>query len=165
MKWIQSNGGPLVLIPRVHLDVWHGIEREVGDSMTHYDRACAVEADVAVLRVQGIDVLVLGDEPFSTAWVPEHNGGLLVRWVYADSEKAIIDSIRSNSLSPTLMPNGVSFPAAGPCRLFDAAEPGAHILGHSLDLDLVGGQYAVTSAMVSPSRDLRLLVHRLLLRD
>jgi hypothetical protein len=161
MQWIESGGGPLVLVPQTRLDRWCGVDCRSIDDMSDYDRACEVVDDVAVIRVADTEILVLGDEPFRTTWLPNKKGGLLVRWVYADREDSLSELLSDPSISEALSASGVSFMTPGTCLLFDSAEPGDDIRGDSMALALEPGTYAVASAIVNPSAEVRLVIHQL----
>ncbi|MFI6302727.1 Imm21 family immunity protein [Amycolatopsis thailandensis] len=79
--WVESLGGPLIVVPVSALSRWKG-SIEGGDD--DYDRACAVNALAGTLPVGEATGLVLGDEPATTCYLPEHRAFL--RWLAADSE-------------------------------------------------------------------------------
>jgi hypothetical protein len=161
MKWIQSNGGPLALVPESTLESWRGVLELPGNASSHYDLACSVADDIAVLRLQAMEVLVLGDEHFQTTWISCENGGLLVRWIYSDGEQPIYDYLESGDLGKILQSSGIAFHTPGSCILFDSAEPGADIRGSTLRAPLSSGHYEIRTALANPSPTLRLLVHQL----
>lgn len=161
MQWIESGGGPLVVVPQTRLDRWRGVDCRSSDDTSDYDRACEVADDVAVVRVADTEILVLGEEPFRTTWLPDEKGGLLIRWVYADKEDSIPEFLSAPGLEDALSASGVSFTTPGACVLFDSAEPGDDIRGDSMALALKPGTYAVKSAIVKPSAEVRLLIHQL----
>src|SRR5689334_17973405 len=90
MQWVESAGGPLIVVPLELAQSWRGIEAVPGDPVTDYDRACDVDDYLGVLEVGPGRGLVLGDEPMRTAFVPSADGGILVRWGYAPSEDAVL---------------------------------------------------------------------------
>jgi len=162
IKWVESGGGPLILVPTAHLSQWRGVGGP-SEGETDYQRACEVADSVGVVAVGSGDGLILGDEPLPTAWVPnESGGGVLVRWVYADSEAAVVDYIRGGGQNDVVPESGTSVDLAGPCVLFDAAEPGDDIRGDHVAVGLRSGRYVVTSALVDVSPETRILVHQVL---
>ncbi|WP_208635935.1 Imm21 family immunity protein [Amycolatopsis thailandensis] len=68
-------------MPVSALSRWKG-SIEGGDD--DYDRACAVNALAGALPIGEATGLVLGDEPATTCYLPEHRAFL--RWLAADSE-------------------------------------------------------------------------------
>ena len=86
LKWLESTGGPLLLIEKVFLPYWDGYApTETG--VTDYERACKVGDYLGRIEVGPGYGVVLGEEPFSTTWwqPDENRNGLLVRWVYANN--------------------------------------------------------------------------------
>jgi hypothetical protein len=161
MKWIESGGGPLIVVPLAKLNCWRGVDRAPGAQKTDYDRACAVEEEVAVLEVEGQHAFILGDEPLRTAWVPTDDGGMFVRWVYADDEESLLNLPKGQELDDILEDTGLSLRIPGPCLIFDSAEPGYEILGDSDMILLPKGDYSVSSGTVQVSERACCLVHRL----
>jgi hypothetical protein len=158
--WIQSNGGPLLLLPSELLHHWRGT------AASDYERACMVQEEIAALDVGNGVGLVLGDEPHQTSWAAADEGGFLVRWVYADDEGdvwAAIDSIQESSFEPTSVTTFV-VGASGRCVLLDSADPGDDLRGEHLALLLAPGAYSVGTATLAPNEKTRVLVHRLRLR-
>src|SRR5258707_15417127 len=98
MNWIDSAGGPLIVLPLSHLLRWEGILppsagriveatfrwNPKSGTATDYDSACDVADLIGLLNLGDLEVLVLGDEPLSTAWLPfaDRPGGVIVRWHY-----------------------------------------------------------------------------------
>ncbi|MGW2593604.1 Imm21 family immunity protein [Streptomyces sp. NPDC001515] len=87
-------GGPLIVIPVSALDAWRGCTESgmvVGDGVDpdDYDRACAVDDLAGAIAVggDGVQALVLGDEPATTCYMPEHH--VFLRWLAADSETGL----------------------------------------------------------------------------
>lgn len=91
--WVTPEHGPVLLIPRPALMAWGGVEqprngrviearsrwRDPGAPATDYDRACDLEGPIAVIDVNGREALVLGGAPFATTWLPQRDGGVIVR--------------------------------------------------------------------------------------
>src|SRR5688500_9199880 len=92
-RWIESAGGPLIALPETLRDRWRGIEND------DYDTACTVEDYLGVVARPWGNVLVLNDEPLSTAIVAAPNELLLVRWVCAPDEEALLTTVRQRLAS------------------------------------------------------------------
>src|SRR5947209_6469559 len=96
MNWIESAGGPLILIPRAVLGQWGGASLQtpmVGDD---YGRACAVRDYLGKIPVSDSFALVLGDTPDRNTVLEIEPGTAILRWGYADSEEQILDAVRTN---------------------------------------------------------------------
>jgi len=83
MKWINSTGGPLILLPKKLIKLWNGT---YGD----YDRAYEVEEMIDLIEVGTGKAVILNDEPMQTSQLKfDNNSCLLIRWIYAASEEDI----------------------------------------------------------------------------
>ncbi|CAL9325002.1 Imm21 family immunity protein [Streptomyces sp. SudanB91_2054] len=153
LTWLDTEGGPFIVVPRTALAHWSGTE---GD----YDRACEVMDFVGVLELLGgAEALVLGEEPLSTAYLPEHRA--LVRWHYAESGKGVADIIRTG-LPNAEWEEGPVLSTTGELVMFDAAYFGTKVgtLTDSTTVDLAAGRYRVESAAIEPNNLTSFRVHR-----
>ncbi len=168
MKWINSTGGPLLLLPAQVLQQWNGWKPILGSETTDYDRACEVAlADyVDVLSVGGKDGLVLGDEPMQTTWLPleEGAGGLFVRWMYADDESLAIQHLKSIPDEIFELTSLQFHVRQQKLLLFDSAAPGSEVQAEeTLEIDLIPGTYSIETATFKPDNSTAFILHRLLL--
>lgn len=118
--WIESAGGPLVVVPNSGSGDWRGVE---GDD---YTDACAVNGFLGRLARPSGDVLVLGDEPMRTAVVTRHDGPAIIRWMYAPSEQQLLElafGARLDGLGPVEVID-VEL-RDEPYVIFDSGAPGA----------------------------------------
>lgn len=91
----HGDGGPNVIIPNVVLDRYTGAEGfDDGDS--DYEDVC--DAGL-VMPFEDHELLVLQEEG-STTWIPEGDGGLLLRWVGADSGAALLAAVQGAAFTP-----------------------------------------------------------------
>ncbi|MGW5079538.1 Imm21 family immunity protein [Micromonospora echinospora] len=95
--WVESMGGPLIVVPVSALEEWCGstgvgLVVGAGDVPDDYDRACEVDGLAGVIAIgeKGRQGLVLADEPATTCYLPEHRA--FVRWLGADSAAALIEA-------------------------------------------------------------------------
>jgi hypothetical protein len=107
--WVDSNGGPTLLIEETFVKSWEGseipsngrvVEAEFRwglDVATDYDRACDIEDWLGVLDVGEGNALVFSGFPTISTWVPliEREEGIIVRWIAADNEAQIIEKAKS----------------------------------------------------------------------
>ncbi|MFD0399796.1 Imm21 family immunity protein [Kitasatospora sp. NPDC127121] len=153
LTWLETEGGPFIVVPRDALSHWSGTE---GD----YDRACEVVELVGVLDLpEGAEALVLGDEPMSTAYLPEHR--VLVRWCYAESEEGVADLVLAG-LPTAEWEKGPVLRTTGELVMFDAAYFGTEVgtLADSTVLDLGAGRHRVDSASIEPDHLTCFRIHR-----
>ena len=179
VEWIESNGGPLLLLPESLLSAWSGVEvpsdgrvveatfrsSPTASAASDYDRACDVTEWAAVLPVGAGWGLVLGDEPSPTSWHPTaERGGVLARWVFAASDAATERALAAVPSDLTWEALG-DFPVvATPLLLFDSAEPGLVPLGARAQVTLAPGTYGVAHARYSPDPETEFTLVRLVPR-
>jgi hypothetical protein len=131
LTWVESMGGPLIVVPVSVLHQWSGCTEDgiiVGDTdqPDDYDRACAVEGSAEVISLgdaESTSVLVLGDEPATTCYLPEQR--VFVRWLGANSEAELVaaaGAVLSDEATPW-EDCGV-WETDGPAVLMDSAEAG-----------------------------------------
>lgn len=181
LKWISSNGGPLVLLPKQVSSFWMGCyfsntegvltnEYEATDEQlailqlenvkTDYDRACEVINYLSLIHVHGQTGIVIADEPCPTAWYPENLGGILVRLRYTNEIKNIPNILLT-------LPNHI-WEKESFCfnlqeeilTLFDSAQHGKNVVD-SIEIKLPLGDYEVFTANYSPDNQNALILHRL----
>lgn len=164
VRWIDSGGGPLILLAEELLSSWRGIEgwRDHRDALDHsnYARACrAAENWLGLIGCGGGKALILGGEPGQVAWLPNigRAGGALVQWVYADNENDLLTNavgpvVRNALNAPSIEKAELLTGPSGVMRLFDSAQSGDDIHGASQMLALEPGQYLVRAAYVKAAR-------------
>ncbi len=86
MQHVSSLGGPRVLLPTQDVERWIN---ELGNEPTPddglYGLACSVSDYCGIIRPWDTPILIFGDDPTDIYWSPKTDGGLLIRWVGADS--------------------------------------------------------------------------------
>ena len=160
--WISEQGpGPLVVVRKSLLGYWRGLNVPGGER-SDYGRACAI-GEVGCIDIRGGGVLVLGDDPLRTTWLPKPQGGMFVRWVAASDEAAAIAATESGA-DATWTPTGCTFTTAGGEHLlFPASQAGEDTTQERLAFELREGEFAVSSAMLEDG-DATVLVYRLVWR-
>ncbi|QFG24389.1 Imm21 family immunity protein [Actinomadura sp. WMMB 499] len=155
--WVESGGGPLVVVPGSRLVHWGGAEDCEGPEETgDYGLACAVEGYIGLVPVGGGQGLVLGDEPAMTTWLPDER--CFLRWSAADSEAGLVDAARRALRSDVEWDERLTWDVDGPVVLFDSAWPGAEP-GNQVGIDLEPGTYDVRSVYREDDRNWMILVH------
>lgn len=153
MKWLQSTGGPLVLMAQDLLPHWRGCD---GD----YDRACGVCDWLGVLDVGDGQALVLGDEPMQTAGWFQAPCWLLVRWSCAPDEATVVRHLERV--------NQLKFPATGTevdfgsrlAVLFDSSACASDLRDDEvLRLELPASKCVVRTLDWRADNDTRLILH------
>lgn len=162
LHWVESAGGPLILVSRAQLGAWGGDDRpERGP--TDYARAASIGGNSGAIPVGGADALVLSGEPLPTAWwQPDMvSAGMFVRWIAAYRELDVLRTL-SQLLGEAFQPSAVTLSLRqSEYLLFDAAMPGDDILTPSAAVTIEPGDYRVdTMEAVGPNRA-QLMLHRL----
>ncbi|MFF9361946.1 Imm21 family immunity protein [Streptomyces griseoluteus] len=131
--WVESMGGPLIVIPVSALAAWHGCTETgvmAGDATAadDYDRAGAVDDLAGVITVgeNGAQALVLADEPATSCYLPGHRAFL--RWLAADSEAGLKAAAEAVLADPAIeWAECGTWVSDGPAVLMDSAEAGSEL--------------------------------------
>jgi len=176
--WVCSAGGPLIVAPAEIAPQWRGVQGWspsegrwglAGESVSDYARACGTDDYLGTLQVGHGKALILGDEPMQTAFIPNSEGGILVRWMYAESEGGVrraLGAFPESAWEPT--PHRIEVAREG-LLVFDSACPGDALPPPSGDgvpaswirIELPTGTYTVDTADYEPDGSTRLILHRL----
>ena len=159
MQWLDTGGGPFVLISSRSAPRWSGV-RGAG-SPNDFERACDVADYLGAIPFADGDALVLGDDPFPTAYIgaPAFGGGYIVRMLWGE------DMVEATRSVHRLMPEAwttepLVFDAGRDgLVLFDAVHPGEQA-PHRIEVPLGPGRYAIASADWEDDT-MCLLIHRL----
>ncbi|MDA2810510.1 Imm21 family immunity protein [Nocardiopsis sp. RSe5-2] len=132
LEWVESMGGPLVVVPVSALPAWSGGTMSGilmgGDVLDDYDRAMAVDDLAGIVSVGGGAgrALVLGDGPDPGCYLPEHRAFL--RWCGAESESRLRSAAEEVLADPaTSWDECGTWVTDGPAVLMDAAVPGTEL--------------------------------------
>ncbi|BAY14152.1 Imm21 family immunity protein [Calothrix sp. NIES-2098] len=185
LKWISSTGGPFVLIHTLDLNKWFGgysftteenkveIHLEGGGLVleedflnpqkTHYGKACEYPNLCRIIDLDGKQVIVLGDEPATTAWFPyaDDSGGIFIRWIYANDEESILRSLNGIPKKGWER-NGIFNAKSSSFKLIDSFSPGINIKDNeSLAITLNPGNYELATLEYQPDISTHLRLHKL----
>ena len=165
LNWIESTGGPLLLLEDALLAHWHGSYGNSG-VLTDYDRACKIADYIGIIEVGGGTGLLLGEEPFATSWWSSDQiaRSFLVRWVAAENEEQVRAELNSLPSESPWQSADVNFEIYnGQLTLFDSACLGSAIDAF-LTIEIPRGSYAVETLHYDPSDKLSLILHRFIPR-
>jgi len=165
MHWIESSGGPLILIEKQFLDEWGGVETSSDKNYTSdYDRACDTDEYADVMSIPSGYAVVLGDEPDrTTIKIQSEKEATIVRWRWAPSENVIQEVL--NKLKLSIFDNAeiLRFCISGAdIILFDSSFQGDETFD-SLEATLKPGEYVLKTTMFEPDSETCLLLHKLVL--
>ena len=131
--WVESMGGPLLVLPVSALGEWGGCTQAgmlagTGDVLDDYDRACELDGLAGVIAVggKGWQGLVLADEPARTCYLPEYR--TFVRWLGANSEANLIDAAKDLLDDPAVdWEECGTWATDGPAVLMDSVTAGTDL--------------------------------------
>jgi hypothetical protein len=157
-QWVDTLGGPHILVPQSALPYWDGAPTDSSEDEGDYGRACSVRSYMGLIDVGPAQALVLGDTPALTTFLTERKA--LVRWVGADSEEGIVHAaMEVMDAEPAPEDEALTWTIEEPLILFDS------VLGHEevpswehLRVDLTPGRYTVRAAYVEHPRAHLILV-------
>lgn len=180
--WIDTGGGPHIVLPEEALAHWEGSEapsagrvvdaefrwRGTGPATGRrpdYDRACDVESWIGAVPVGLTEGLVLGGEPTAAVWVPHplHGGPVIVRVLWAEDDASItaaLDRWFLGEVEAPLIKDEPLLSVAGgrTLVLFDAAEAGAEA-EDSQECSLGEGEFLVRTRRLEPDAETSLILH------
>lgn len=153
LPFAESAGGPVIVIGCSAAKGWWGVfdadgnavdeGADIGGRLRDYDRAC--ESDLGVIECGGRSVIVM-PEPEPTAFYPTDDGGLLVRWVGADSAAGLVAAALSIA-DDEWQDVGAVFVSDGEgCMIMDAAADGRADDNDVAVFQLPAGSYAVKAS-------------------
>ena len=173
LSWIESNGGPLLLLPEAILPAWSGTDvpgdRKIEATFrwqgsgpaSDYDRACDVHDYAGIIPVGKGSALVLGEEPFPTRWIATHAGGILARWIYAASDTTAEQALSQIPVDMAWKPVGTLVVPSSPLRLIDSADTGSDLVLPSARIEVEPASYEVSWTKFHWDRETAFLLVRL----
>lgn len=155
-KWIDTHGGPFILVAESLLPSWRGTEgwsfETHGDDDSYYSRACDVMDWIGRIGCGEGEAYVLGGDIGSVSWITDDGlaGGYLVQWIGIDDERCIVPALQSKKFKALLHGADAEHKVLevgdpGKLRVIQAAEIGDDILHPSLTIQLQPGTYRATS--------------------
>lgn len=168
LDWVNSSGGPLVLMDSGLAELWRGTIGNSGSSLavTDYERACLINGFIGKVDVGGGEAIVLGDEPAQSAMVKIESGlFMVVRWVWADNEADVLKSLEGPLLSKDFEDCGftIALPTGNP-TLFDSALSNG-IAENGAVLITEPGKYRASTLWHRPTPNLNIIVHQFALKS
>ncbi|HWF95803.1 MAG TPA: Imm21 family immunity protein [Xanthobacteraceae bacterium] len=154
LKFIDSNGGPLLLLQRDLLPYWGGIDNIGGVANPHrnrmpfegpsdYDRGCEILGWIAPLQVHDRAGVVFWGDHLGLALVRESAKGFFAVRPYYEIDN-LEDHVRFAEENPNCFTK--EFEIVVSCSqaiVFDSASPGLEIIGDRLEIDVLPGIYEV----------------------
>jgi hypothetical protein len=156
MRWINSGGGPLIIIEKRFSTKWGGASKKKG---IHYNIACDTSNYAEVKNIDPFDIVVLGDEPLQTTVINNKKDQFIVRWRYAESESDVLAALKIFKPEKPLESLSITW-TTNELVLFDAAEIFVKGTKH-LNIELLENKCIIETFEFSPKKDLSLLLHKI----
>ncbi|WP_353962866.1 MULTISPECIES: Imm21 family immunity protein [unclassified Streptomyces] len=156
-RWIESSGGPFVILPVSCLPDWLGSYGE------DYDAACEVEEYLGLVRAgtpgSTEEGLVVADEPLPATYIPDLK--CVLQWQYASSENELVSAARRSIAGPLDWQRGPQFELRDRLVMFDASASGESLEeNEKLELPLTPGRYECFTADYSSGSDISGRLHQ-----
>lgn len=180
-EWIETSGGPLILLDSEVAEFWSGILERTSylqgngqlstDFMdpleADYGKACSINGYLGVVNIEKQSAIVFGDEPLPATIVHSSNHeATIAQWAYGEneSEKALqmVDFPALNwNFNEVIKFNSAEQ------YLFDAAIDGRRLVAKGdgpifLRMNLSPGEYQVLSTVYEPNSRTRFILYKLL---
>jgi hypothetical protein len=159
--WLESTGGPLILLEEDLLPYWGGYLSSFNSGVTDYERACEVSDYLGSIKVASRSGVLLGEQPYATTWwePSELDDGLIVRWVSGEDEAASIQELTQVPISNWERTNVEIEVVNGRLVLFDSVEPGDNIETFIV-IQKPKGTYVAETQHYNPDSNTSLILHR-----
>jgi len=180
LKWIDSAGGPLILISDKSYNLWSGIlkhssyldnKSEDADDFLNadeadYGKACLVDDYLGLINIGDDTALVLGDEPLlTTIFHSVDNRAVIARWYYGENEgqvENVLKTIDLNSIDnwEFALPLELS---SDKQYLFDSARSATMLDKENDDYLVVNikqGNYQIWTSIYEPDDKTKLIIHK-----
>jgi len=115
LAFVETEGGPFILLPLEHKKSWNG----AGDG--DYDKAEKLVASIGVLPVGTGQALILGTAEVTAYWQLD-DGGVFIQRVFGDEDHDVIAAVEKALPEAKWKKTTVTFdPGKGKLALFDSA--------------------------------------------
>ncbi|MFD5251691.1 Imm21 family immunity protein [Streptomyces bobili] len=156
-RWVESSGGPLVVLPVSKLLSW------LGSYGTDYEAACEVDEYLGLIRFgapkQEQAGLVVADEPLPATYIADLQ--CILQWQFASSESVLISAARHSIEGDLDWQVGPLFEVRERVVMFDAAASGASLeASEVLELPIPPGSYECFTADYAVGGDISGRLHR-----
>ncbi len=175
LEFIDSNGGPLIMLERDLLPHWGGIDNIGGVTNPHrnrrpfecpsdYDRACEIRTWIAPLQVSNSAGVIFSGNRLGLALVRQDDATFFAVRPYYEIED-LQDHIKFVKENPNCFTKDFEILiSCGQVIVFDFASPGWEIIGGHLEIDALPGTYEV-STYWQRTPDAEVVFHKFNLRQ
>jgi hypothetical protein len=180
LKWIDSAGGPLILISDKSYNLWSGIlkrssylDSKIEDAddflnadVADYGKACLVQEYLGIVDIGNDTALVLGDEPLlTTVFHSVDNRVVIARWYYGEDKELVdnyLKTIDLNSIDNWEFALTLKL-SSDRQYLFDSAFSASMLdkgANECLSLNIKQGDYKIWTSIYEPDDKTKLIIHK-----
>ena len=153
--WIESSGGPLIVIEKHLAPLWSGTVGHPSD----FDLACTAVNHIEIVSTRNITAVVMGDEPLRTLVASSDDHTLIVRWRWAESEQDVMNALQHVRLPDRYEEQlDISWPT-GVLTIFDSATQYSEF--EAISLATQPGKNKIETFTYSPNSETCLLIHKI----
>jgi hypothetical protein len=173
LTWINTAGGPHLVIPERYAPAWEGCFVPSGGRVieatfrcnpngpaTDYDCACNVSGWLGVIRVGRSQAMVLSGDDTQAAYYHWGRGHFILSWLYAESETELLDHFHDVQATLPVEEEAVFRHPGGKVFLMDSVDLPGRWMGPHAEFQLPRGRYLVETGH-SETESTYLIVHRL----
>lgn len=153
-EWIETGGGPHLLVPEELLSKWRGIDgwsNHVNpNDQSDYARACRITSWIGTVRCGDGSATVLAGDVGPIAWINADglDGGYLVQWLGIDNEADILPALSSKGLEEAFAAEAaeqgmLETGGSGKLKLIDSADIGTDLVQQNCSISLKPGRYNI----------------------
>ncbi|WP_455928599.1 Imm21 family immunity protein [Pseudomonas fluorescens] len=153
--WIESSGGPLVVIENHLAPLWGGTNGHPSD----FDLACDTVNYIELVSTQKVTALIMGDEPLRTIAAHSDDHTLIVRWRWAKSEQDVLKEIQNVQFPSTYDEHLDIILPSGALTIFDSATQYSET--EAIHLKTHPGKNTIQTFTYSPNPETSLLIHKI----
>jgi hypothetical protein len=178
-KWLNTTGGPIVILPVAELKNWSGCfsvksgETEenvfvyendfLNPELTDYGKACEIEDYIGIFDFGKDKAIVLNDLPLPTCVETLEKDVFIVRWFYAENDEIVKSYLKSDelkklsnwTLKETIYVKNVDY------VMFDSADAGFDVSENDVVyFNLETGQYRLKTTEFNPDNKTFLLIYK-----
>lgn len=180
LKWINSAGGPLILISDKSYNLWSGIlkrssylDNKIEDAddflnaeEADYGKACLVQDYLGVVNVGNGTALILGDEPLLMTFFHSVDGRVAIaRWFYGEDEELVDNNLKTidfNSTDNWEFALTLNLSSENQYLFDSACFAGMLNKGNNdcLSANIKQGDYKIWTSIYEPDKKTKLIIHR-----
>ena len=160
MVWLESSGGPFIMMDEDQRKNWHGINTSVFPNyVSNYEAACDCDSYIGSLNYHDCSFVIFNDEPYRTSVVVQQDGFFVMRWRWSNDIEPI-NTLIKNDFNVEFTDDGVLFHTrTGRIFLFDSSYDGRDIF-EKIDFSSKIEFYKISSAFYEPNVETSFLIHK-----